>query len=218
MGFFSRKLVMIDHIWLTTEQKFQDIFQMVGKSRNEGKLPMCIFHFHDSGKQFKEIAQGKGLRTHLAQSISELQTSTLERWLSRTEIILLKSAGISKNDLSQKMPLRAEIAYSPFLLERYPIPGPDELILKYTSGRSDMKSLTGFVALDEAWLKEILSGRVLDLMKRLGVDENEMLQHQLISNSLTKVQKKLARTVRRDIPQDSLEKWLEANVKISQTG
>ena len=212
MGLFKKKPAMTDRIWLNADLKLQDIVSMVRKTMDNNQIPLCIFHFRDTGKTIKTELESKGYRVHSIQSIGELQGFSPEGWRSRTDIIFMKSDGITRSDISSKVKRGQQVAFVPYLLERYPIPGRDEMILKYTSKRSDMDVLISFVALDEAWLKEIMSHRVIDLMDKLGVDKDEVLQHPMISSSLLKAQAKLGKKVRRDLPFDSLEEWLDANV------
>ena len=214
MGFFRKKIKMFDRIWMDEALKFNDILFLIRTTIEQNKTPLCIYHFHDSGKLFSAFFETQGLSVHKLQSLSELDTATQSGWTTQTDVILMDSDLI--NPASIKGVRSAEksgIHFSIFLLERYPIPEPDDRVLAFINKRKDVEHPVAFVSLTEPWLVELMGDRVMTLMERLEIDKSEVIQHQMISSSLRKAQEKLATKVARDFPQDSLEAWLVSNLR-----
>jgi preprotein translocase subunit SecA len=54
--------------------------------------------------------------------------------------------------------------------------------------------------------------RVLELMRRLGMPEDEPIEHPWVSKSIGSAQGKVARRARGDLPARSATEWLDLNL------
>ena len=215
MGLFGRKVKFTDRIWLDTNRKFQDIVNALRSAKSQNSMPLCVYHFNETGKIFTAHLKEAGFRVHKLSSLSEIDTSTPEAWLSRTDVILFDSDLINEHHIkgNKRGSPGKDTPYSLHLLERYPIPEPDDRILAFVTKHRDIAPPTAYVALSEPWLTHLMGDRVAALLETMGLDENECIEHTLISNSIRKAQEKLAEKVRRDYPYDSVEAWLAGNIQ-----
>ncbi len=214
MGLFRKKETICDRVWLTEVLKIEDILASIDAAQKLQRTPLVIYHFLETGSKFKSHCKHQGISFHELNSPGELDTATSTGWSSKTDVILLNSSRITRNDFKQtRRSANTGVSYSLLLLEHYPLPQRDELVLEFAKSHKEMGVPTAFVSLTEPWLKDLMGDRVLDLMNKLDVDENEVMQHQLISSSIRKAQDNLAKKVVRDFPQDSIETWLSHNLK-----
>lgn len=69
-------------------------------------------------------------------------------------------------------------------------------------------------SMDEAIFKSFGGERILGLMKQLGMQEEEAIEHKMISNSIKTAQKKIAKKIISDNYAFSQEEWMRKNLKI----
>jgi hypothetical protein len=68
-------------------------------------------------------------------------------------------------------------------------------------------------ALDEALFKLFGSEGIITMMQKLGMKEDEMIEHSMVSSSITNAQQKLEKRVLVDNTARSQQEWLDKNVK-----
>ncbi len=88
-------------------------------------------------------------------------------------------------------------------LEHYPLFSKEQNILSSKS----IQRVCFMNSLDDAVLK-IFGGNISQMMKTMGMSENECLEHKLISKSIIRAQKKLEKIVHRDYPSKSGDEWM----------
>lgn len=70
-------------------------------------------------------------------------------------------------------------------------------------------------ALDEPLFKEFGSDKIVKMMKQLGMKEDEVIEHSMISDAITNAQKKIWERLVTDQAAASQEEWLHLNLKAS---
>lgn len=79
--------------------------------------------------------------------------------------------------------------------------------------RLNLQSVTVWSALEEPIFKFFGGDRIIELMKKLGLDENETIQHPMISNAITNAQNKIEKNLFTELSARSQKEWLEKNYK-----
>ncbi len=94
------------------------------------------------------------------------------------------------------------------LLEHYPLREKEEELLKYW----EAEKVYVLNAIDEPLFKFFNGDRIITLMGKLRMSENEMLDHPLIQRSIHQAQYKLSKLCKLDRPADSSEEWFKKNI------
>lgn len=68
-----------------------------------------------------------------------------------------------------------------------------------------------YSALDEPFLAYFLNNNVTSLLQKMGADENECMDHKMITNAIQNIQKKLDKEVLIDSTATSQEDWMRKN-------
>ena len=97
-------------------------------------------------------------------------------------------------------------------LEHYPLLNKEKrLILNWKSEEIFVLS-----SLDEALFKNIGSNNLVSMMQKLGMQDDEMLEHTLISKSIKRAQVSLEKKAVKEISAESAQEWFKKN-KIFET-
>jgi hypothetical protein len=97
----------------------------------------------------------------------------------------------------------------PVFVEHYPLHTKEtELIQNW-----DAKNIVVYSAMDEPLFKHFGSEKLIPLMKMLGMKEDEVIEHSMVSKSIIKGQEKIAEQVALEQTSSSQEEWMRKNIK-----
>jgi len=97
----------------------------------------------------------------------------------------------------------------PVFVEHYPLHTKEiELIKNW----GDEKIIV-YSAMDEPLFKHFGSEKLIPLMKMLGMKEEEVIEHAMVSKSIIKGQEKIAQQVNLEQSASSQEEWMRKNIK-----
>ena len=97
----------------------------------------------------------------------------------------------------------------PVFAEHYPLHQKETDLIKNWSG----EKITVYSALDEPLFKHFGSGKLIPLMKMMGMKEDEVIEHNMVTKSIIKGQEKIAEQVTQEQSATSQEEWMQKNVK-----
>lgn len=97
----------------------------------------------------------------------------------------------------------------PVFVEHYPLHSKElELIKNW-----DAKNIVVYSALDEPLFKHFGSDKILPMMKMLGMKEDEVIEHKLVTKSIINGQEKIAEKVNVEQLASSQAEWMQKNIK-----
>jgi preprotein translocase subunit SecA len=95
--------------------------------------------------------------------------------------------------------------------ERHFLRSHDGEIRLFAEGIGRPTVVLFFVALDEPLMKEIAGEWIGDVLRRLGMQETDAIESQMVVRRVKAAQSKYASKARGDEPAESAEQWLERN-------
>lgn len=95
------------------------------------------------------------------------------------------------------------------MAEHYPLEQTEQDFFK----RLQQKEVPVLSALDEPLFMQFGGERTIALMKKLGMDQDEILGHSMISSSIRRAQQKISRSVKAEQKAPSQEKWFALNFR-----
>jgi len=98
---------------------------------------------------------------------------------------------------------------TPVFTEHYPLHTREMALVEHWPA----KKIPVYSAMDEPLFKHLGSEKMLPVMKLLGMKENEVIEHALVSKSIIKGQDKIENLVNLEQPADSQDEWLRKNLK-----
>lgn len=98
---------------------------------------------------------------------------------------------------------------TPVFAEHYPLHNKElELIQNWEAGQ-----IIVFSALDEPLFRHFGSDKLIPVMKMLGMKEDEVIEHPMVTKSIIRGQEKIAGQVTIEQSAGSQEEWMQKNVK-----
>lgn len=124
---------------------------------------------------------------------------------------------ISKPELTERFLLAGQVLQPQIegkkiiMAEHYPLKQKEKDFFE----RMKLTGVEVWSALDEPLFKEFGSDKIIMMMKQLGMKEDEVIEHSMISSAISNTQEKIKGKVVIDQTAGSQEEWLRKNLKAS---
>jgi hypothetical protein len=134
-------------------------------------------------------------------------------WFADTEVKFkefFSQQGLDENLIAETHHLHASklLNKKPVFVEHYPLHTKElELIKNW-----DTEKIIVFSAMDEPLFKHFGSEKLIPLMKMMGMKEDEVIEHSMVSKSIMKGQEKIAQQVSLEQTAGSQEEWMRKNI------
>ena len=97
--------------------------------------------------------------------------------------------------------------------ERHPLNSHENDIVGKLESAFISLPVTAYCALDDAFMLRFGGERMSELMKSMGIKENELIEHAIIEKSIEKAQEKFTNKTLTDSKTNSPEEWLRNNLQ-----
>lgn len=146
--------------------------------------------------------------------IKEQPEVVVAAWFSETEEIfnqfLNQQNGLSVDIHQAKSMHYSQVAEKILVfLEHYPLREKEDEVIE----KLNPKQVYVFSSLDEPLFNQFGGGKMVDLMKNLGIKEDEIIEHPMISKSIENAQHKLAEKITFENSASSAKEWFERNIR-----
>ena len=195
-----------DKVWKTSESATKGMLMMAMMKLQQGKPCLIVSFFESEQENLKKFLSEHQLRyevlegtfglaevesiIYLAQSHS-ISTSTLTDWLAR-----------------HQTQFGGEVYFS----GHYPLHDKEYKVLEQLT--SIHFNLFKFcLSFDDPLLKMFVSNNILPLLEKLGLDDNEAIEHAMVTQAIKRAREKLGEKVKVAVEAKSPQEWFALNVK-----
>ena len=118
--------------------------------------------------------------------------------------------GLDENRITEARYLTASQlqSFTPVFVEHYPVHTKEENFV----ANWKTKKILVYSAMDEPLFKHFGSEKLIPLMKMMGMKENEVIEHSMVSKSIISGQKKIGEQVSFEQSASSQAEWMERNL------
>lgn len=182
-----------DRIWLTKKAKFDGIQSDIARELANPNGPVAIFlvaHFQDYAKELRSLVASAGwdeARVLVVRAEALEGQSATGAALSESQNVLIVVA------------------------ERHPLPSHDEAITEFASSLPCRCRITYHLSLEDAVLRAFSGPWAEQMLRHLGMKEDQAIESAVVSKQLTSALKKIEARAVRHLPGDSAEQWIERN-------
>jgi hypothetical protein len=140
------------------------------------------------------------------------QSITILTWFEESYDLI--QTLIKSNNLQAEIYLPREIAAhnirgkAVLFLEHYPLINKEKKLLE----KLQLKEAIFYSALDEPIFKHFGGGHIISMMEKLGLSENEAIEHPMISSAIKNAQEKISKNVTIDHSALSQADWFSKNI------
>jgi preprotein translocase subunit SecA len=194
-----------DKVWKTKEAATKGML-MMAMMRLQRSQPCLILTFFESEKNgLVNLMNEHQIKHSLFEGTSRMDSTS-------EAIVYLGDANAILNSNSLDSITASKLGGEVFFNCHYPMKAPEQKLLEKLSSIG-FKSFVFCLSFDDPLLKLFLSAENLRLLEKLGLDDNESLEHVMITKSISRAREKVNAKVRREIPAKSPEEWFALNVK-----
>ena len=188
--FGSKKptLKIIDFIWKTKEEKYRAI----ANKMLSGEAIIVAYFFDDTKNELIQIA-------------NVLQVPASASLLSFEKIMLLSADSLMHTNTS----LKHQIIFA----EHYPSFAIEDEVLAHIGEKLNQQAITFFMSLDEPLFQYFGADRMVDILERMGFQENESISHNMLTDSIKKVQQKVDQEAKSMQDTQNAKEWFALNLR-----
>lgn len=207
MGLWSRLFarppvaVRPDLVWMSTAAKLDALRERTRVEAFSGGPVLLLAHFTDLLTPLQAIAA-------TCEGSVQACLATPDAVHEAVDQIRGESAVEAAADQSA-----AESPLTIFVAERHPLAAPDGAWLKSLRERAVHCEVTHFLSLDDALLATMVGDGLRELLRRMGMREDEVIESRLVSRRVRDCQKKIEAAATGDEPADSAAEWCLKNMR-----
>jgi preprotein translocase subunit SecA len=202
-----------DRIWATTESKWNGIVDEILSESGHCLLVLVVAHFKKTATDMKVQFQARNVQIKDFEETFNFHTGESKKASNQTLIVMAER--ISEFDGRVRQLRASEMKDQELLFivaEHHPLHECDEASLSFMSNLPCRSRIRFHCALDEPLFKMFGAERVLEVVRRLGLDERQYISHSLISSAIEKAQKKIKDQSTGNQRVDSMDEWFQYNL------
>ncbi len=192
-----------DKVWMRDIHKYAGLLKDIRTLMKENKLILVVYYFRQTGIMLNKYFEDNSLEyttIHTAGAINMNSINCVESASLNSEVFI---ANLQK-------PERDIII---FFTEHYPLFETENTILKSIGILGKKCSYCFYMSLEDPLMTLFGGDRITDVITKMGMKEDEMISHTMISSAIENVQKKIESKVYTELKSDSIQEWVERNLR-----
>lgn len=210
MGFFSflkSDLTYTDKVWRTRTLAFRGIIAEAMLSITQNEIPV-VFTFFEQTRQEVLTFLSTTQVPHVALTADSLLTAAQE-----DKVVFVADAQLIHSkaflDWISNRPPRVDF----FFTGHYPLPLKEEVIIQKLQTAFPKRPLVFHSSIEDPSFGLFGTDKLGELLDKLGMKEDEAIEHTFVTRSMQRAREKVQRMVRTEIAAQSEEEWFARNVK-----
>ena len=213
MMFWNKKKKPTLTVWATDRAREKGLLSNVSNSVKEGTLTVLVTHFEGTSRRLQEMLEQLKIEVCAISSPSELGSSNLEAQRSKGAACLMPFSLLERAAPFQKVQGARGEKILILIPEVHPTNEPDELIELWAESLPYSGPCQFHCSFDSPFGKSIEGiERMLDMMKRFGMEEDEPLEHGLLKKAMRKAQARNAAKAKSNQAAETQEDWFKINL------
>ena len=182
--------VVPDHIWMTTDTKFVGLAKEAEeRSRSETVAILLVAHFPDVLARLEELANQ-------------------QTWDVPCKAVPASNLNM---DLAASLNLDESAIIDVIVGERHPLPSVDDRLEEFADELPCRCRFSHHVSLEDAVMKIFAGDGVKNVLKQMGMKEDEAIESQKLSRRIRQAQQNIEGRALGSLDAESAAEWLEKN-------
>ena len=186
----SNILLVPDRIWMTTDAKFAGLARDAeDRSHSESVAILLVAHFPDVLARLQEVA---------SKQVWDVPCQAVP-------------ASHLNADLAASLRLDKSAIIEILVGERHPLPSVDDRLAEFANELPCRCRFAHHVSLDDAVMQRFAGESVKNMLKQMGMKEDEAIESRMVSRRIRKAQQKIEGRTSGDLDAESAWEWLKKN-------
>jgi preprotein translocase subunit SecA len=198
-----------DKVYMNDKSKYNAIAEELKISKISSSPMFLVYFFDEIKDKVIKLFEEQQIKYHIIETgfIGDLNLP------AEGEIHLIKAKTLNKVYNLKQTSHKAEKPNCSFLfVEHYPIFSKEEAVLNKIDLLTDFKATICFyISLDEPLLQKFGSDSIKGLMQKLGLKDNECIEHSFVTKSISNAQQKIEKKASNDSEATSQDAWFKKN-------
>lgn len=206
-----------DRIWATTESKWNGMADEILSGSGRYLLILVVAHFKKTAADMRAPLQARDIQVKDFEETFDFPTG--ESQAPSNQALIVMAERISELDGRVRQLRASETKDRELLLivaEHHPLHECDEALVSFMSNLPCRSRICFHCALDEPLFKMFGGERILDVVKRLGLDERQSISHSMIRSAIERAQKKIKEKSTGNQRVDSMDEWFHYNLPMAK--
>ncbi len=211
-----------DSFTLSKANKLLTLCDWVRQQESRQETVLVLSHFQSTFLENQDALQQAGIEFEilatpsaadsLMQRIKRDASSSDSAQTILTMAQMLVPADIAKPHTGLPPSENQAISLSVIVTERYPIITHDIMLEKFFDQTGATVSMGYLISFDDPILVRLLGRRFIDLLKQLGLGENDLVSSAMTKRGLTRKLKRATAEIENERLAESPEEWIELNL------
>lgn len=204
MGLFSflksDKPAYSDRVWRTSPMAMRGMITDAMQAITHKQVPVVLCYFEHELNQINAFLSEKGV-----------PNNALANYNRQEQVVWFSLA--STASLLSSLPKESVTI---LFFGHYPLPTKENELLQTIQQAVPSANIVFYSSLDEQAFKIFGGDRLTSLLDSMGMKEDEVIEHAMVTRSMLRAREKVQSGVRTEIPAQSEEEWYAKNVKQSR--
>jgi hypothetical protein len=199
-GFFKSKneAQELSHVvFFNKAGKYKHLASLLLEAQKAGDATLLIYHFDDTASFLKQLFDGVKI------SFAENDFG------SPVKLYIFKAETLKQTLLTA---LNKHAFKTVLISEIHPMAGKDELLSQLIHEKTNAGTVRFYTSLDSPLFTAFGGTRLQDLMLKMGIKEDEPIEHNMVSQSIKRAQEKIKEKVVMEKNAASEAEWIKLNI------
>ncbi|PZR41754.1 MAG: hypothetical protein DI538_00035 [Azospira oryzae] len=196
-----------DKVWKTSNYAWRGMATDAMRIITQREIPIIVCYFNESKKRLFTYLSAQGIPCY------ELNPETVANSAYQSKVIFCVNAfeaePILKSSLLEKMKIH-------FLFEsHYPLPEPEQKLTEALFALTQAPVFTFYLSIDGPLMQIFDSGNLIPLMEKMGLKDDECVEHRMVSSAIRRAQEKISEHVGTpfEVRTPSEKEWYDRNAR-----
>jgi len=207
MWFFAKKknyLIKEDKVWMHKESKYLYLIKELSNLTNTDKMVFLCSYFPDTILHVGQLLQKTQIPFNDYTNTNSIDSQKVNLITVQTLAKVTSHAFISDKPAGYKI----------FMLEHHPLYTIENELFKHLNALDKEIHITYYLSLDQPLFRVFGKDNIENMMRHMGMSEDEYITHVLITKAIENVQKKTEKKAVSFIDANNADEWYTKNIRI----
>jgi hypothetical protein len=203
-----------DRVYLTREAKWRGLTATAADRGQARDRVLIVAHFPATLRECLDRLHAAGLAADLWDKPATARELTDAQGRLNSAVTLIPAPALvvadpPTDELAGAVPER----WSLLVPELHALPEHEQGVAAFAASLPGRVRLATFASLEDPVVARACGPWVSEVLRKLGMQEEEAIQSDLVSRQIRRAQQKLSKQAEKDAAADSAEEWLERNIR-----